>query len=285
MKTNVRSFAAVCGLLLGAVAHGQNSRFYFGYGDSQTAALNGHAVGDEISTANYLKVQPGGHFKVQVWVEKTGGGVDDLSVGLSTHIAYDRGRSSNAGDSPESVLMHRKLAYGGSSLTASVSNRASFANWDRYGNAYDEDSDGAQDVTTLRIASSQLRGEYQTGTGPTERRMGFGGQFVLTGLQNLGAFFKIGAMSTKVRLFDFELTNTLGYGEIYGDDGLETGLSLTPKATDQRQAGAQTYLATRDEPDIHQSTLGSQLIVQAVPEPSGMLALGLGALIFLRRKK
>lgn len=282
MNTKTGAVLALGSLLSAGIAHAQNSRFYFGYGDAHTAGLNGHAVGDEISTARNLKVESGAHFKVQVWIEKTGGDADDITAGISTHVAYDRGNAANTGNIPSASLMHHKLAYGGASLGASVSNRASFANWDNHGVAIDSDGNGSQDVTTLGLAIANQQGEYKAGIGSSKRRIGMGGQFILTGLGTFGAFFKIGEVGSKVRLFDFDLTNTLGYGEIYGDGFEETGLALTPKLTTAFQAGTSSYLSLNDR-DL--TTVGSQLIVQGVPEPSSILALSLGGLVLLRRRK
>ncbi|MCE9557816.1 MAG: hypothetical protein K8R88_02585 [Armatimonadetes bacterium] len=280
MKRQIRVLLGI--VAASGIAQAQNCRFYFGYGDAVTATLNGHAVGDEISTARNLKVLAGGHFNVQVWVEKLNGGPDDITASGGTHIAYDRAVAPNIGEISPAALMHRKLSFGGTNLRTSVTNRVSFANWNNQGQPLDTDSNGFQDVSTLGMPSAQLRGEYIVGSGSTERRVGFGAQYTLTNPAGVGAWFKLGSVGNKVRLLDFEMTNALGVGEIYGDDGLEAGLVLTPKSTATFQAGAHSYFAPNDWPS---TTLGSRLIVQAVPEPSGVLALLPGALLLLPRKK
>ncbi|MCE9557814.1 MAG: PEP-CTERM sorting domain-containing protein [Armatimonadetes bacterium] len=282
MKMILRSISAVTPLLLLGVAQAQNSRFYFGYGDAATAELNGHSVGEEIPTDRGFRVLPGGHFKLQIWVEKLLGGAEDFTSLLSTHVAYDRAIVNNAEVIPESALMHRKLSYGGATLQSSLSNMARFASWDPLTDLpADRNNDGIQDINPL-VGAARLRGVFSTDRFvTTERRAGFGGGWLALDADGRNTFFKLGPVGSKVHLFDFEMKNTLALYDIYGDDGLETGLALTPKTTANFQSG--NHSAVRAFGD--DTSLGSQLIVQGVPEPSSILALSLGGLVLLRRRK
>lgn len=106
MNIRLKSVALGAALCLASVSFGADQfRFFFGYGDANLASLNNAAVGGAVNPANMLRIPSASDavnkFKLQVWVEKLSGSSTSLYLGVSTHVAFDRGVASNTGNATE----------------------------------------------------------------------------------------------------------------------------------------------------------------------------------------
>ncbi|MCE9559719.1 MAG: hypothetical protein K8R88_12300 [Armatimonadetes bacterium] len=280
MKICFRSALVLCSFGPFVAAHAQDFRFYYGYGDQATATLNGRAVGDEILQASPLRVHAGGRFKLQVWTEKLTS-QDFVTVAISVHMAYDRAISSNGSNIQTSAFMHRKIAFAGPGTGSSASNFGTFDMYDQQGGIVDVDQNGVQDAAPLRPTIIAPHGEYLPGGDydRTERRAGLGTSLILNTTNDPGHWFKMGTQGTKSRLYDYEFKNNLGVGESYGDAPLETGIGITYRNSAHGSQLGHSFVGAGNL-----TSSGTQLTVQAVPEPSGLAVVTLFIIAFGRRR-
>lgn len=286
MKINTRTLVLAMALGTTAVANAQ-FRFFFAYGDAQTvgfarnAFLGGQdptsAIGKEIPAGTNFLVPKAADtvntFTVQLWVEKIGGGADDLYFGASNMVAYDRMSSGNAGALNPASFLDQQIQASAAAAASNVSSRASFAAFDNAGN-------DLGDTGTLGN-SAQFRGTYAAGAASV-RPVGIGVQsnFLAAGSGDPAAF-KL-AVGSKTRLMNLTLKSNMAPKSIYGDGGSEVGLSYFTNNTSTQAAGAMSYISAQNA-----GNTGARLVLQAVPEPTTALAIaaGLAAMVLRRRSK
>jgi hypothetical protein len=280
MNLIAKSLAFVAAATLTSVSHADTYRYFFGYGDANLAALNGAAVGDAVPNNRNLIVptsaSPVTSYTLQVWVEKLTGSSNTLQSGTSTHISFDRGVAANIGQVSASTFQHKKVKPFGANANAAVSNRASFAAYTNTG--------AALGMNGTLGNNSQYRGEYQAGQAATLRMTGYGIQSMFLAADGQPAHFKL-SLGSKYRLMDVSFVSGLVGGEVYGDNGDETGIVATTSdaSSSETSAGARSYVASVGT--SYNGNTGQRLIVQGVPEPGSLLALAAGLLVVLRSKR
>jgi hypothetical protein len=260
-----------------AVATGV-AKFKLGFGDSNTALLNGAAIGQEIPTSKPLRVVAGGTFNVQLLLEVTVPTYFRFGI-FATNIAFDRSYRATAESGPLDGNAFRKIMPTYNALAQNLSNFNTFpAYWFNEPLPQDKNNDGVQDTARWDQTLSNEIGIFGTNApGVSVRPVGLGTTIFGINQEVFGqsyAHFPTG----RYRLWDYSFRNEMSAGEIYGDNNGETGLEISTHP--QRIANSSTWFATFD--DITFS--GSRYNILAVPEPSSLFALGLGLLCLRKRK-
>jgi hypothetical protein len=270
------------------------ARFWFAYGSDEFASFarqNGDplaAVGREIPPGPLrvpVATHHGGVFKVQFWTEYVSGTTDyEYTPGGQMNIAFDRTLcGQNGTDPPLNANSFRKVQpkYT-SSLRECVTNGAIVDSWVG-SEAIDANGDGLQDKSQLRPYRTQ--GVFLQGTvGPGEslRPVGLaayvGGYIVdPPGYEDWRTGMRL-YRGVPQRIFDIEWQSNLAVGETYGFNEGETGLWIW---TTNPPSGLANNTVVVDGLNI-----GARYnLIGAVPEPSSLMALGVGLLLIRRRQR
>jgi len=301
MKLWTRFLSAFVGASVLASVANADIRFYYGYGDEATASLQresfggviangGASVGSEVPDGGTITMPVGGGtIRLQVWAENTGAGhwVNAVSI----FNAFDRGATSSApiyrrdsalgdvGQLSDADPYMQMVSYGGSSLANSTTWANSLETWSYLSGAWTSESTVG---TFSEVQSYAIQGSEVTAP-EGDHYVGYG---IEAGLSPLGEVIRLG-QGSKTHIADVTLASGIANGplNVYGDDPSETGLKLLV-GTNLYSSGT-FFLGGRNSQFgfVDPPTMGSSYKLMTTPEPGTWLALALGALGFVRRRR
>lgn len=272
MKLNTRFFALAAAFGAVTAANAGDVRFYLGYGDAAFAALNGKAVGDELSTSLPNAVPGiGNTFTVSLFAVYQGTAASANYGGGNFFLGFDTATTNNSTSG---------YANQGAAETAGVSKAIKLASGFS-GLATGLPGVNAGNDTTVdiaQLAAPKFRGEANGGSAQTLRSIGINWSFGF----GTGNSFKMTA-GTKYRMVNMVVTNlTIAGTDVYGDTAGENGLTLNSLASGVASSGVNIFGSTRA--GMNDATV-KYALGNPVPEPGTMLAIGAGLVALARRRR
>lgn len=277
MKPKLLSLGLV---MLGSRANAATFRWFLAYGDQNLvdmARSSGNdpsaTIGREIpSTRNLLVPTSGGVFNVTLGVTLVSGAANSYTFGPAINVAFDQGLQGVGVEHIEpDAFSFRKLTYGGSTYASSFNPQPPFPAYKSNGQVADGNNDGIQDTGHWEVGQPSVRAA--PGAGISVRPIGLSAG--LTGFSEFGTVFRKLPLNSPILFTGMLFKSQLSADEVYGAVGTETGL--------QPIIGGDVGLNACWMVSGH-TYQTSKYVVQAVPEPGTLAALGMGAVALLRRR-
>lgn len=265
-------------------------RYHYAYGDQQLvdwARGSGQdpqaAIGRELPTGVSLAVKRGIAFKLQFRFEVLQTG-SHFAYGTQTMLTFDRSYADDGNFNPPLNSSSFRKVRPSESMPwpfPTTSYGPSFSNFQSHlGYEFGEPNSAVPCRYRLTNNEAWISGIF--GTGASLRSVGLVASLGLARLDNGSGRNALIAGFRSHHLCDVSWTADLAPGETYGFGAGETGLGIFVAATNHVGPPGSTW--TTDV--FTYSSIGAKYnLVGVVPEPSSMLALGAGALLFIRRKR
>jgi hypothetical protein len=274
-------------------------RYFYSYADQRTvdfAIQSGGdpfaALGREIPQSGLFRVPSAnvneGVFKVGYCAEVVTSEARVIAETLDTNLVFDRTLCNNGSVNPAlNGSSFRKVSYAYSGIGVyPIELKYSFSNFASVplfnfttGLPTDLNHDGIQDIGALQTAGpSVVRAAWRTQDFPSSiSPVGIGAW--ISNVDPGGQVYHLHD-GDKFRFCDVAFRSSMGAGESYGTVGQETGLQIF--CGGEVGNGNSTYLQALNQP--LRINIGARYNLLAVPEPTGLIALGIGVGLLRRRR-